>query len=150
MGLGGLAVIAVMGLVVFVCVGLVWWLMRTVTAQRAEQELNVADIKRLQDTVETLIHRLKEASDEAVEEMEIRQQKLEALLERADGLLSNDGVKASDGVKKKAANKKIEDKEAGEIIRLAEEGVDGTEIARRTGISRAEVELMLEMHAIRR
>jgi hypothetical protein len=157
MDFAGLIVAAVLAVILFGGLGLAWYLFRMVTTQRSQQEVSREDMLRLQETVEALILRLQEASNDAVAEIEARQQKLEELLARVDNLPKTEKAPRRKTSSKTAEAPKIADekmnereRDAQEILRLAEEGVDGTEIARRIGISRAEVELMLEMHAIRR
>lgn len=122
------------GVVVFGIIVLTIWLAHTVTDHRDKEALTAADLRMLEESVETLIQRLKAASDEAVSEIEVRQRELQALLDRVDKKLA--------GATPKAAGLE-------EISTLVEEGLEEAEISRRSGLSRSEVELLLEMQASR-
>jgi AraC-like DNA-binding protein len=124
-----------LGLFVFGGVALFFWLQNAMTSHRDKEALTAADLRLLQESVETLIQRLKVASDEAVAEIDHRQREMQRLLDRID-----DKLAAQPSSKPVALD---------EISALVEEGLEEAEIARRAGLSRAEVELLLEMQASR-
>lgn len=134
---GWFIVLGLIGFLTFVGVAVAFWLSRVVAQHREKETLTATDLRLLQETVEALIERLKVASDEAVGEIELRQKELQALLDRVDEKLPGRGAEA-------------EGLDLNNICRLAQEGMAETEIARRVGANRGEIELMLEMQAARR
>lgn len=147
---GWLLLLLVLGLLTFGGTWLVFWLMRSTADHRESEVLNAADLRLLEESVQALVARLKAATDEAVAEITERQVRLQAVLDRADAVLgatepprapemaSGLDMGLSDGLAER------------EIRRLADDGVAEADIARRAGLSRGEVELILEMQAARR
>lgn len=125
------------------------FLVRTFTRKpEPEAAIPESDVQLLQETVEMLIERLKTAADEAVHEIELRQQELLILLGRVDERLSHAEHEL------RAAERPSYSNEAevprGEVYRMADEGVEEEEIAERSGLTRGEVELLLELQAMRK
>lgn len=120
----------VFGLLTFGGTLFVYWVKNSVATQREEQTLNASDLRLMEETVQSLIERLKSAADEAVAAIESRQASLQELLDRVDERLP---VEASVDV----------------VTRLATNGLGDAEIARKAGITRGEVELLLELQAAR-
>ncbi len=101
------------------------------------------DMRLLQETVETLIERLKVASSQAVSELDRRQRRLEALLDRADAR-----CEALEG--RYTPEPTLMESPSDRIYRLHREGLDEASIATQIGINRGEVALMLGLRAARR
>ena len=127
--LGMLAVVTGVATVILFALG------RMIHRQREEDALSMSDLQLLQESVEALIERLEEVSADAVAEMDRRQRQLQTLLNEID-----DKMKSADSL-----HRNIPD-----VVRLAQEGVEETEIARRTGLNKGEIELMLELQAARK
>ncbi len=138
---------------------LYFWLAQALRQHREREALNAEDLRSLERSVEALIVRLREASDEAVEEMSRRQEMLQALLERVERRLENAGPGTLDphegpdpgfATGREAGVATPDGTVASDVARLAGSGLDGPAIAERTGLTRGEVELMLEVLAARR
>ncbi|HEY3269360.1 MAG TPA: hypothetical protein VGM37_20805 [Armatimonadota bacterium] len=129
---GWFLVIFILAAITFAGALMASWLARLVAQQKESSSLTASDLRLLEESVEALIARLKAASEEAVAELTVRQIALENLLDRVDAALPQTPADPEDAA------------------RLAESGLDEAEIARRSGLTRAEVELMLEMQAARR
>lgn len=125
----------VAGFLIFGGTLLFFWLQRLVAEHRDKEALTAADLELLHESVETLIARLQAATTEAVAEIDARQRALQALLDRVDDHLPTGETEAV---------------ETGDVARLVRDGVPETDVARLTGLTRGEVELMLEVHAARR
>ncbi len=120
----------VLGMLIFGGALFGFWAVQAVAKQREKRTLTATDLRLLEETVESLIERLKAASDEAVTELDRRQQQLQSLLDRVDARLQETP---------------LEEPDLTEIRRLAGQGFDEPEIARRSGLTRGEIELMLQL-----
>lgn len=120
----------IIGLLTFCGTLFVYWVRNSVASRQEEQALSASDLQLMEDTVAALIDRLKAASDEAVAAIDSRQCALQALLDKVDTRVP---VEASADI----------------VTRLAGHGMDDAQIARRAGITRGEVELLLELQAAR-
>jgi hypothetical protein len=127
---GWFILLIIIGVLIFCGTLFAYWVRNSVAQQKEEQALSESDLRLMEDTVSTLIDRLKAASDEAVAAIESRQVALQALLDRVD--------------------ERVPDRERAQVVTdLAGRGIGDAEIAQRAGITRGEVELLLELQAAR-
>lgn len=127
---GWFILLLILGLLIFGGTLFVYWVRNSMAQIQEEQALSSSDLRLMEDTVTALIERLKSASDEAVAAIEARQCGLQRLLDEVDDRVP---VCAPAEV----------------VTRLAKDGVGDAEIAQRAGITRGEVELLLELQAAR-
>jgi hypothetical protein len=126
---------------------------RAVSRQRDREAVSEADLQLLRESVGALIEQIKAASDEAVREIEDGKRELRDLLLQVEA--ARQPTQTAAAVPAPSLPSPIH-KEARpslttqDIYRLAGEGVDEAEIAMRSGMTRGEVELMLELQAARR
>ena len=131
---GWFVFLILLGALVFAGTLLWFWIARATAANREKEALTATDLRLLEESVEALIGRLTAASDEAVAEIERRQSALQRLLDEVD---------------EKLGEAKARELDLNELRRMADEGVASDEIAQRAGMTRGEVELILELQAAR-
>ena len=127
---------------------------RAVSRQRDREAVSETDLQLLQESVGALIEQIKAASDEAVREIEDGKRELRDLLLQIEA--AKQPAQIATVVPSAPSLPSATSEEAPtsftpqDIYRLAGEGVDEAEIAMRSGMTRGEVELMLELQAARR
>lgn len=141
---GWFMVLMLLGGLAFAGTLIFFWLGRALAHQRAEESLSQQDLRLLEESARALIERLRDAADEAVAAIDRRQAELQALLDEVDARLE-DNPRAA--VREEAPE--ADTRARRDICRLAGEGLGGDEIARRSGLTRGEVELILELNAAR-
>lgn len=119
--------------------GVVWLAIRDRRRQRAAPPLGPA---RLEELAEALIA----AAEEALDSVEQRRQALEELAQRLEQRLQETAAPAPPPVR--STEPPPAPSRFAELYALADSGLDLTDIARRAGLSRGEVQLILGLRAM--
>lgn len=132
---GWFIVLILLALITFGGIVAGFWIVGLLRESHEKETLTMEDLQLLQESVETLITNLRQASDEAIIKMDNREKELKMLLNSIDQKFGISG----------SLRGNVE-----EVYQMAEEGLGKDEIARRSGRNRGEVELLLGLEAAKR